>query len=392
VFFRLTILCVLSALGIAQDNANIRIIPAAQWTFDEAPERIMFRTREAGFPLRMLAYADSLVWFDRQGNREKAVLREAGDTLICSPQKNFMALMLETEQFTARAPAGVLSVRLFSRSGEALYTHSETFSLTGSDPRISLADNGNLLLGDAKHGHVREYAAEQLVWQDSLENYFPEGIDVLNSSVYRQGGAGARLVSADLRQLDRSDSLFVWLRLGSDTTDLVQGGLPGKLKRLEIIPGSFYSLLEVTRDSSSILVLMDRLNQIASYPWSTWTMKHLNSKEVLLITHESFMVINLADGNIAAMVQPHDLYEVSDATYIPGPDIFLTLRGEPFFTREGQLAYRNFELDAQDKSGRLVYRGSFGAWSPELPTLETLDARRFAIHLHNAVLMYKISY
>lgn len=346
---------------------------------------------EDGFPIRMLAFKDSLVWYNQAGHVEALVQRTTGDSLISSPADRFFGLVLETEQYTARSAQGVFAVSVMNQTGESVFTHSESFSLVEDDPVYGLVDDGHLLVSDARHGLIREVYEDEVKFKERVEDYFKDEIRVLRSSMTKQGGDGPLLVTADLLQYGRADSLFTWLRLGDPGPGATQGGLPGTLRRLEVLPGSNFSLLAVQNGQEHSLHILDGLSTLVSFPWNTWDYKYLGEDKVFLVSDDKFMVVNLGDGRIAAEASSYALYEVADAAYLPGVELFISLRCEPFFTEEGQLAYRNFELHSQDKAGRLLYRGSFGAWAPVLPSITPLTDDRFAVHLYNAVLIYKIS-
>jgi hypothetical protein len=387
---RLIILLALAVVVQAQSTPTHRIQPVAQWTFKHAPQEIIFRDTEPGFPIQMLAFEDSLVWYNAAGHAVRTIARAAGDSLIISPHGRYFALVQETEQYTAREASGVLAVHVLDHDGERMYTHSEAFSLTSDDPRYALDDQGHLLLSDHGHGRLKEVFQDEIIWSQDLSTSFPENVRVLNARFVKQGGRGPRLLSADLYQYGRDDSLFVWLSLQRAKGKALQGGLAGELQRLEVLPNTTYTFLEVSKGQENSIYLLNGLEQLASYPWRAWDVKAINANSVFIVADDTFMVINLGDGRIEAQAGSYALYEVSDAAYLAGSDLFVTLRCEPFFREHGQLAYRNFELDAQDKAGRLVFKGTFGTWSPSLPRITPLSVDRFAVHLHNAVLLYAV--
>ena len=386
---RLLIQFGLFLLVVSLSAQTRRVVPAAQWTFDHAPETISFRKQQAVFPIQWLAYKDGIDWYNPDGSLLQHQDRTAGDSIMVSPLGKFMGLMLVASGDEENSPRQVVSLRIFGEGGEPRFTHTQALGALEPLPAYQISDAGRLLAADRAAGICQEIDVQGVLWSESLAKYFPPTVKLLDTQVKRLGGLGKRLIAASLHQRGREDSLFTWLRaidVGDSSRD---GGLAGEMVHWTTIPASSYSFLELANGEQRMVYLLDELLAVEAYPWGTWTCKPVNPGTAFMITDSELLVINLGDGMVTARIRPYDLYQVSDALFIPGPDIFLVLRYEPFF-RDGQLAYRNFELNGMEKNGRIIYRGSFGAWSPTLPHLYALSGQRFAIHLHNAVLLYEI--
>ena len=109
-----------------------------------------------------------------------------------------------------------------------------------------------------------------------------------------------------------------------------------------------------------------------------------------MISPRDLHVVNLGDGAIMSSVHPVDMAHISDACYLQEWGLYLYLRYEPFFTETGEQAYRKFELEGLERRGSIVHKSSFGAWTPTLPQIDVVAKDLFAIHMHNAVLLYRV--
>jgi hypothetical protein len=226
---------------------------------------------------------------------------------------------------------------------------------------------------------------------ERLADELPPEIWITQRRGLRVGGSGHLLSSATLYQPGRSDSLFSMLRYAGRDSRSTDKGFVGEIRTMETMPASPYTFVDILNEGKGSVLLLNELEVLESYDWSSWDIQPLDSRTAFVITDSELLVLNLGDGSVAARSRTYDLFEISDASYLSDAAIFLVLRSESFFREDGSPAFRNFELNGIDKSGRIVHRSSFGAWSPSLPEIHTLGGNRFAIHLHNAILVYDVS-
>jgi len=166
--------------------------------------------------------------------------------------------------------------------------------------------------------------------------------------------------------------------------------VPGKLVGLEGLTGTNYYFLEIYDGYESTLTLFNRDKVIGHFPWKTWNIDLLNNTTAFVISEKDLNVVNLGDGKLVSSYHPIDLSTISDATYLPEWGLFLYIRYEPFFTEDGVQAFRKFELEAVSKTGQIAHRSSFGSWTTSLPKLSQIGKDLFAIHMFNAVLLYRV--
>ncbi len=371
-------------------HAAQKLEPAIQWTFSKAPQAIHFRHGEGKFPIQTLTYPDHVEWYAASGDLLRSVERTRGDSLFISPLGGYVGLQsMELSQEVLK-PGRIYSYQIFDSTGNGILTHTVSIALGEHEPEVTLTEVGHLLIAQPSRGNLQEIAAEGTLFAEDLHAQLPEEIRILDLQGFRVGGTGHRLTAATFYQPGRSDSLFTWLRYTGGDTSSQTGGLPGRLRDLTTIPASPYSFLSIDTDSGPRAFLLNELEVIQGYDSGSWKVHPLGPGSAFVITDRDLLVVNLGDGSIAARHRPYDLFEVSDALFLMGPEIFLILRYEPFYRETGELAYRNFELQGMEKNGRIVHRSSFGTWSPVLPTLEDLGRNQFAIHLFNAILVYNV--
>jgi hypothetical protein len=136
--------------------------------------------------------------------------------------------------------------------------------------------------------------------------------------------------------------------------------------------------------------LFHRIDAIQTFAWGSWDIEKLASESVFIVSEADLNIVNLGDGHLISSVHPVDMSSISDACYLEEYGLFLYMRHSTFYTEEGILAYRDFELEGIERSGRIVHKSTFGSWSYQLPKIEAIGKDLFAIHLFNAVLLYRM--
>jgi len=369
-------------------GAVLRIRPYSQWTFAEPMQQVIYREQGRGFPIYLLRDSTAISLYDSTGDIIRQLPLTAEDRFSINTGRT--AFMLVQQHATLSDSGGIVySFQVYNSTGQQIYT--AIHQAAGNDLAYQLTERGTVLLTEPGKSWVLELAAE-----DTLR--YIAAVDSVAGQAYPLKVAAAvlqepnELITANscLQSADLDTSsleLKVW---NHDQQLDAQHFVAGSLTGITPLANSDYYFLETERGAAPTLALFNRLNQLKTYPWRSWSIQSLNPKLVFVITDQDFNVINLGDGSVAASYHPIDISSISDACYLPEWGLFLYLRYEPYFTENGRQAFRHFELEGVDRSGRIVHRSSFGSWSYALPHIARVKQDIFGVHIYNSVLLYAI--
>ncbi len=372
--------------------AVFQIQPYAQWTFDTPMEQIIYRQSGQGFPIKMMNTGTLIALYDSTGNLLREIPRDHGDQFILNSNHTGFMLVQEHPSILSERQERLYSFQVFNSKGVREYTTVHAVDLIEGKLSYHFTDYGNILLTERGESWIIEIDD-----QDTLLN-----INNCQSDISGEGTPNAlvgklklpnELVSAvSCLELGAGDSSFIELRLWNDAR-IIEGPLriKGELQAIHSLPASDYYFLEVGHGADTELTLFNRSDSLTTFPWKSWKISPLGQQAVFVISDKDLNVINLGDGSVAASYHPIDLSTISDAIFLQEWGLFLYLRYEPFYRKDGRQAFRNFELEGVNKAGRIVHRSSFGTWSYSLPKIAQIGQDIFAIHIHNAVLMYSIA-
>ena len=389
--FRLLFISLIIGLSNHANADVLKIQPYAQWTFDTPMEEIIYRSSSDGFPIKLIRTKDLISLYDSTGNIIRETPRAGGDEFIMNASQTGFMLVEVHPSIRSQKQEQLYSFQVFSASGIAEYTFVHAVDLVDGNLSYQLTDQRSLLLTERGQPWVLEIHGEDtLLYINSCKSgYAREGTPKVQVSKLKSRNELITAISCADRELDDSSSieLRLWNRnnvIGAPTI------IPGDLQGIHSLPTTDYYFLEIGRGVESTLTLYNRSDTLVTYPWKTWKISLLGQRAAFVISEKDFNVINLGDGSVITNYHPIDLSTISDAIYLPEWGLFLYLRYEPYFREDGRQAFRKFELEGVNKSGRIVHRSSFGTWSYSLPDISQIDGERIAIHMYNAVLMYQI--
>ncbi len=382
-----------SMLGVIRADI-MHIIPYTQWTFDVPLEQIIFRENNAGFPIYLTIGTDLITHYDSLGIKTRENARAVGDLFQINSNHSAYMLVQEHESMQIEDAERLYSFQVFARNGRPNYTVTHGVDIAGGPLNYSLTNDKSILLTDSKHAWVLELKNEDtlLFIESGLSENQQECSPLILAAQLKASNEMVTASACKIQAGQESDlplmfELQMWNsnnRIGDIVT------MPGKLKSLQSLPGTDYYFLEIDDGYESTLTLFNRDKIMGHYPWKSWEIRPLGQEAAFVISENDLNVINLGDGALISSYHPIDLSTISDATYLPDWDLFLYLRYEPYFTEAGEQAYRNFELEGVTKTGRIAHRSSFGTWTYTLPKISRISKDLFAIHIHNAVLVYRL--
>ena len=370
----------------------LHIDPYAQWTFDTPLEQVIFRSNTNGFPIMYTLTEDKISYYDSLGNSVFQIHRTQDDIFeICEDRSHFM-LIQENESIVPSNPKRLYSFQVYDYKGTPEYTLVHDVQLGEGDLNYTLTNQGSIILTQEDKPWIMERNNEDTLL--FIKNVLPIGQDegkiklLMDQLVNRNEliTASSRIVSAD-----SDSSATIDLHLWNHNKFLADPvNIPGRLMGLESIPGTDNYFLEIFDGYESALTLFYRERIVGHFPWKTWEINGLGRKSAFVISEKDLNVVNLSDGTVITSFHPIDMSTISDATYLLDWGLYLYIRYEPFFTEDGVQAYRKFELEGVSKTGQIAHRSSFGSWTPTLPKLSQIGKDLFAIHMYNAVLLYRI--
>ncbi len=380
----------LSMLGMLKADI-LHIIPYTQWTFNTPMERIIFRENSVGFPIYLTVGEDLITHYDSLGNKTREISRSAGDLFNINSNRSAFMLIQETESLFDERAERMYSFQVFARNGNPEYTLTHGVDIGVGSLNYTLTNEKSILLTESNSAWVLEIKNEDTLLfiesglSENQKNCNPYVLaDKLKSRNEMVIASSCNMSTDDLPLLLELQLWNSSNRLGELVT------LPGRLNSLQSLPGTDYYFLEIDDGYESTLTLFNRDKTMGHYPWKSWEIRAIGHESAFVISEKDLNVVNLGDGSLFSSYHPIDLSTISDATYLPEWDIFLYLRYEPYYTDDGQQAYRNFELEGVDKTGRIAHRSSFGSWTRTLPKISRIGKDIFAIHIHNAVLLYRV--
>lgn len=370
----------------------LHIKPYAQWTFDEPLERVVYRKSSSGFPIKYTISSELISYFDSLGQNVRQIPRSPGDKFQINPEHSYFMLSQENESILAEPAQLLHSFKVFDGKGNPEYTMVYSNRLVGQAINATLTGEGSILLTQEGQGWILEMHDEDTLLH--VENALPlnQRQCVVRMEVDQLVNRNEFITASScISQGEDHHRTNIELNLWNHHTLLSDPvSFPGTLGGLEAVKGTDYFFLEMLDATESTLALYNRNEFIASYPWKTWDIRPLGIKSAFVISEADLHVVNLGDGSLISSFHPIDIAHLSDAAYLPNWGLYLYLRFEAFFTEEGQQAYRKFELEGVSKTGRIAHRSSFGNWTTSLPKISQIEKDLFAIHMHNAVLLYRV--
>lgn len=382
---------ILVFLGNMQADV-LHIEPYAQWTFDAPMEQVIYRSDSRGFPIMYTLTKDQISYYDSVGNHVVEIAREPDDIFKINENHSYFMLVQEHESIIASDPQMLYSFQVYDFKGTPEYTLVHGVNLGEGALHSTLSHQGSILLTQDDQSWVLEMSNEDtLLYMQSVISRDQDHCEiklVVDQLVNRNEFITA---SSCITQPETGSAATIELQLWNHDqlqTDPVE--IPGRLVGLEVIPGTDYYFLEIHDGYESALTLFNRQRIMGQFPWKTWKIDPLGPHTAFVISEKDLNVINLGDGKVISSYHPIDISTISDAEYLPEWGLFLYIRYEPFFTEDGDQAYRKFELEGVSKTGQIAHRSSFGSWTTTLPKLSQIGKDLFAIHMYNAVLLYRV--
>lgn len=386
--------CFVLLFGLIQLSQadKLHIDPYAQWTFDTPLERVIYRSNTNGFPIKFILTTEQVVYYDSLGNQLSKIDRTPRDVFKISEDHSHFMLIQKHESIDASNPQILHSFQVYDRKGDPEYTMVHGVEYEGGELNSSLTNLGSILLTREDESWILEMQGEDTLLYISTV-YIKDQRGFSNKLLLDQLVNRNEFITAsssfEIDQFDTTNTinLHLW---NHDKLLEAPVAIPGNLVGLEGMPGTDYYFLEIHDGFESTLTLFNRSNLIEQYPWKTWNITSLGKKAAFVVSESDFHVVNLGDGSTISSYHPIDMPTISDAEYLHNWGLFLYIRYEPFFTEAGQQAFRKFELEGVSKSGQIAHRSSFGSWTTSLPKIAQIGKDLFAIHMHNAVLLYRV--
>ena len=388
-YIKITLMLLFTVLSVRADVLHIE--PYAQWTFDAPMEQVIFREGGQGFSIKYTITKDIVAHYDSLGNRLREVKRSPEDIFQINQNESGFMLVQEHSSNQADNPQRLYSFQLYNANGTAAYTYVHSVQLGGGILDYKLTNYMSLMLIEQGQDWILEIDNEDTLLY--IESCLPDQRThkKINVIAEKLRSRNETVSAASCKAEANEDSLMLELRLWNHNMPLGDPVMvPGKLEGVKALTGTNYFFLEIFDGFESTLTLFNRDVMLGKYPWKTWNISPLGSEGAFVISESDLNVINLGDGSVSSSYHPIDLSTISDATFLYDWGLFLYIRYEPFFTESGQQAYRKFELEGVNKTGRIAHRSSFGSWTTSLPKLSRISKDLFAIHIHNAVLLYRV--
>lgn len=373
-------------------NADVlQVKPYAQWTFETAVEQIVFLESGPGYPIYMIRTEQYIRIFASDGEEIRKIERTEGDRFVLNPDHSGFMLVHDQAIAESDREEHLYSFQVYSSDGAPDYTSVYDADFSSGKLEYQLTDKRSIILSERGKPWLLELNEDDtLLYIDSV---IPDRAPDCNSYILagKLMQEDELVTAASCIHADSSEKLSVELNIWTDKrkkhrTVRVEGELLG----IHTVPESDYYFLELDHGDESSLTLFNRNRLITSYPWKTWEIRALDHEEVFIISETDLNVVNLGDGALSATHHPIELRGISDAAYIQELGVFFYLRYNLFFTKEGKQAFRNFVLEGVNRAGNIVHRSSFGTWSTILPRIAPVGRDKFAIHIHNAVLLYNM--
>ena len=388
---RQCLLFLFGLLHLAQADI-LHIVPYTQWTFNTPLEQVIYRSNTSGFPIMYTLTENKISYYDSLGNNVIDIERTPHDIFKISQDLSHFMLIQQNESMDLLDPQLLYSFQVYDFLGNPKFTVVHGVPLGGGELSWRLTNHGSIILTQDDQPWILELSNEDTLL--FLENVLPLDQDdceiklVVDQLVNRNEFISASsCISSGEVDTTSTINLHLW------NHDKLLGDpviVPGRLVGLESIPGTDNYFLEIHDGYESVLTLFQRDRIVGHYPWKTWEISPLGSKAAFVISEKDLNVVNLGDGSIISSYHPIDMSTISDAEYLHQWGLFLYIRYEPFFTENGVQAYRKFELEGVSKTGQIAHRSSFGSWTTTLPKLSQIGKDLFAIHMHNAVLLYRV--
>lgn len=345
-----------------------------------------------GYPIYMIRTHDDITLFDNEGEEIRKVQRTEHDEFFLNNTHSSFMLVQDQPVIESALDEHIYSFQVYNAEGAQEYTSVFKTDYTTGKLRYQLTDKAGILITEEGKPWLLEMSGEDtLLYIDSAQ---PKGQPKCHPLIMAANLKleNEMMIASSCLPGDSLESPEVELRIwdGAKALSDIQK-IEGELHGIQGIPGSDYFFLELDHGDESSLTLFNRLTPIITYPWRTWEIRSLGQEETFIVSETDLNVINLGDGALSATYHPIELRGISDAAYMKEWDIFFYLRYTLFFTKEGKQAFRNFILEGVDQAGFIVHRSSFGSWSTRLPRVSVVGQDKFAIHIHNAVLLYQIS-
>ncbi len=381
----------LTLLQLARADV-LHIEPYAQWTFDTPLEEVIFRSNTNGFPIMYTITENQISYYDSLGNHVIQIHRTPNDKFKVNQDLSSFVLIQENESIDAFNPQRLYSFQVYDYQGNPDYTLVHGVPLGEGKLNSKLTTHGTILLTQEDQPWILELGNEDTLLY--LENVVPGDQDKcgINLRMAKLINRNEFITASSCLMPDEPDSMsIVDIHLWNHDKLLTNPvSVPGRLVGLEPVPGTDYYFLEIHDGFESNLTLFNRERIMAQFPWKTWEISSLGREMAFVVSEKDLNVVNLGDGSLISSYHPIDLSTISDADYLANWGLFLYIRYEPFFTESGVQAYRNFELEGVSKTGQIAHRSSFGSWTTTLPKLSQIGKDLFAIHIHNAVLLYRV--
>lgn len=373
-------------------GAELQIKPYTQWTFDTPIEQVIFLENAPGYPIYMIRTEMFIRIYDEQGEEVRKIQRLVDDRFELNSARTGFMLVHEQELYDSPQTDKLSSFQVFTSQGAPYYTNVHQSNFATGELEYQLTDDLSILITErGKPWLLKMNAEDTLLFLESVSEQVVEGCDpfVLATNLKNAGEvvtASSCIIPDTVSDYTTTD-ISIW-----QDGELVEtvGRVGGELRSIRNIPDSDYYFLEVDNKTQSSLTLFNRSKLLVTYPWKSWEIRAIDQTQAFVISETDLNVVNLGDGAVSVSYHPIELTGISDAAYMQEWGLFLYLRYQLFFDRDGKQAFRNFILEGVDHSGELVHRSSFGTWSTVLPKISPVGKNKFAIHIHNAVLLYEI--
>lgn len=329
--------------------------------------------------------------YNARGEEIRKIQRQDWDRFYLNNSRTGFMLVHEQELMESPQQERLSSFQVFTAQGERDYTAVHKSDFNTGELEYQLTDDRSIII--TEHGEpwlLQMNGEDTLLYLETVKDRVEADCEPLVLAVNLESEKDMVTAFGCIPE-DSLDVTSVQLRIWENGQVKSQlNEIPGELAGLRNIPQSDYYFLELDHGDESSLTLFNESDLLVTYPWKSWEIRALDQTQAFVISEKDFNVVNLGDGTVSVSYHPIELRGISDAAYMQDWGIFLYLRYVLFFDREGKQAFRNFVLEAVDHAGQLVHRSSFGTWSTVLPKVSPVGKDKFAIHIHNAVLLYEI--
>jgi len=386
--FAITILILVSTQQAVLADA-LTIKPYAQWTFDTPIEQIIYRPTGTGFPIKLILTEAEITLYDSTGNHIRAVSRAAADKFVINHnQSGFMLVQVNPSNLIDHEEI-LYSFQVYDIQGRPEYTLVQRVTNPDGILNYQFTSEKSILLTEKGRPYIIElYNENTLLEVPSCQSGSSKSDEVFTlATKLKHANEMITAVSCSANIDSSSTEIRLWNHDQGLGSPVFQSG---RLIELNPLPKTDYYFMELEKGTGTSLSLFNRTQLIGTFPWQSWKIQKVNQQFAFIISEKDFNIVNLGDGSIVSTYHPIDLSSISDAIFLPEWGIYLYLRYEPYFRENGRQAFRNFQLEGVDKTGRIIHRSSFGTWTYSLPKIASIGKDLFGIHIHNAVLMYGI--